>query len=399
MEQKEKLILREYVRRILAEDGDGGGWGGGFGGEGGLGGFGMGMGGYSFSEDAMYRTFVSGWVDLFKTVGSATKSMAVSTRQIIETTFEFVKSALIPFYHGKYAEIFKKHKQMQDQIRQEHAQTYASITNALASNDDFLVSAFMFDPARFFNTALQNPSAFVTTFSAINGPDALAKTLDILSGGKLGEILESVYSASEKMNKAALGKGGDKWENIKRKISRALQTTTAASVLDDKSSSKTESRMWRQFILVEDDKNNKNNRRKSGKEKTEISDETLEAMQAMLHPRVLKKILQGKEIQDMMRKQRNATEETLGALINEVEKLMKARSLENIESLTGKKVRPDGEIPPDVEKRIVQETQQGVRAMYQKMLKGELRHLLKSVPKDHGLARAYMKALETLERL
>lgn len=398
MGKKEKSVLREYVRCVLSEDGGGGGGDGGFAGDGfGFGGTGGGMGGgMSIGDDLIYKTFVKGWVDLFKTATSATKSMVGSARLVIKVAFDFVVDAVIPFYKARYQEHFENHRELQNQIRQEHAATYQSITQALASNDDFLVSAFMYDPSRFFDTTLSNPSAFVTAFSALNAPDAIGNTLEILSGGMFGEIMQKVYSS-----RGARDKGGNRsdWDSIVNKMKGVLGNTTIEKIFGQ--TSMPEARLYRgQRIIVEEEKRDVRAKKPEKKGK-EMSEEAMEVMRLMLNPQILQMVMQSKKVQEMMHDQREATDQTLGALVKDVQTIMKVSSIEDLETLTGKNFEvPNGaEIPAKAEQMIIQETQQSVKVMYSKMLKAELSHLLKTVPKENGLAQAYIKALKAIEQV
>ena len=395
MKKNSKIILVEYINHILREDGDGGGAGDGFGGFGGFGGYGdggFGMGGgMSVNDDVVYKTFVKGWVDLFKTATSATKSIAASSRMLVQIAFDFVVDAVIPFYKARYGEIFQKHQQMQNQIRQEYQSTYQSITQALASNDDFLVSAFMYDPSKFFKTTLSNPSAFVTTFSAINAPDAISNTLDVLSGGMFGEILEKVYKEKNTSKNSQ-----SDWNNIVHKFKNVLGSRTVEKIFN----SANESKIYRKFVIVEDEHSNK-----PEKKGEQISDDAMDVMRIMLNPKVLAYILQGKKVQDMVRAQRKITEETLSSIVGVVQNLMTIKTIEQLESIVGKHIEipneelAKGKISQNVQSKLIQETQTSVKSMYVKMLKTELSHLLKTVPKEHKLAQAYFKAIKTIEQL
>jgi len=384
MDNMDRSILREYVRSVIVEDGDGGGAGDGFGGWGGMGGYGGGMGGmgggFGIGDDVIYRTFVAGWVDLFKTATSATKSVLGSAYATARVVFDSIASSVIPFYRSRYKAIAEQHRETQEQIRNEHHAAYSSITSALVSNDDFLVSAFMFDPARFFKTALSNPSAFVTAVGVANAPDAIANTFDVLSGGgMLGRIIKRAHA--EKSD----------WESIQDKLKHVLGEKTLRGMFGESTGRRVNPS---QFIIVEEDAPRK--RDKEPEKGQNLEEDQLDVIKILLDPAVIDMVMQGREAEAMSRDMRKATEKFLKKIVETVEQSRQIRSLDDVQKITGKPIKGDEDLTPEVEERMVQETKKSIKKMYAEMLAAEAKHVAKVLDPDHDMVKAYKVALKAI---
>jgi hypothetical protein len=162
---KEKLrtLLREYIENvILTED---------YGGD-----YDLSIGGGGGGDST------SGWGQLF---GSMMNVFVVATGkfkemlQVIKTgfavSFEWVFSSMIPFLKPQYREIFEKHRFKLNDIKQKYASAYQASSKALGEGDAQLI---MF---------MANPTAYLTGPVLKKAPSAAIDTLDIMTGGKIGD--------------------------------------------------------------------------------------------------------------------------------------------------------------------------------------------------------------------
>lgn len=177
---RERWLLKEYVRAVISEEGEGG-WGygdlvGGMGG-GGVGGYGM--GGIVDSGD-LYKTFIKPFTDVVGVAAGKTKEMSQRTVTLLRTVMEAVFQTIVPFFKDKYAEIFKEEKQHLDRIKSEYSKVYQSTWDAFKDHD-VLCAAFMF-----------RPDLFLTTVLAREAPEAAIKLLSVLSGGLLDVALQKL---------------------------------------------------------------------------------------------------------------------------------------------------------------------------------------------------------------
>ena len=178
--------MREYVRVVLSEEGDGGGGFGGYGdyvGGMGIGGGGgaYGMGGIVDNED-LYKTFIKPFTDVVSVAAGKTKEMSQRTVTLLRTVIEAAFQTVVPFFKDRYAEIFKEEKQHLDRIKSEYSKVYQSTWDAFKDHD-VLCAAFMY-----------RPDLFLTAVLARSAPAAASKLLSVLSGGMLDVALQKLRS-------------------------------------------------------------------------------------------------------------------------------------------------------------------------------------------------------------
>jgi hypothetical protein len=368
-------LTRNHNYLLLEDDGgDGGdgGYGGGYGS-----GYGMGAG-VGIGDDLIYKTFIAGWVDLFKTAKGATKSLVTSAKEVIEISKEAIADTLIPGYKAKYEQIFDKYENKQQQINKEYESVYNSITRALASNDDFLVSAFMYDPSRFFNTALTNPSMFVTWFGAEQAPSALADLYSTITGGDIGKQIKSLFN-TDKLK--------DEWDDFVKELMNTIGKDKTQNLLGITQSNEAVLGKKIPILLEQDDE----------KKQEDKKDSNL-ILKVLLSPQLLNKVLSSKTLKSLSNDSREAIEETLSEVINVINELKNVNNIDELERVTGEKLEnvPD-ELDPNIEKLIIDQTINSVKSMYVKMLKSEADHLMKSLPKSHRLVQAYFKTINEIK--
>jgi hypothetical protein len=200
MESKEKFLLREYVRRLLREDGEGGGGGGAVGDGwdfsgmagpwGGGGGGGGGSGGEAYqAASELFAGFINTW----ETGKMAIKSIASSVGHVLKLSTRVVIQSVFPNAQNRYAELAMKEKQRQEKINHEYAAVYSKIIDEMRRNDDFQVSAFFFDPSKWFDTVIQNPTAYITVAFAKNAKPSFLGILNHFTGGHFEERLRNEH--------------------------------------------------------------------------------------------------------------------------------------------------------------------------------------------------------------
>jgi hypothetical protein len=198
MESKEKFLLREYVRRLLREDGEGGGggavgdgwdfsgmsgpWGGGNGGGG--------SGGEAYQAAA---ELFAGFINTWETGKMAVKSIASSIGHVLKLSTRVVIQSVFPNAQNRYAEIAMKEKQRQEKINHEYSAVYNKIIDEMRRNDDFQVSAFFFDPSKWFDTVIQNPTTYITVAFAKNAKPSFLGVLNHFTGGHFEERLRGEH--------------------------------------------------------------------------------------------------------------------------------------------------------------------------------------------------------------
>jgi hypothetical protein len=371
------LLIREYVKQILIEDDFGGGdagAGGAIGG--GLAGY-TGVGINIVSDDLITKTFISGWKDLFKTATAATKSLSASAIGTMKTALATVTDAIFPFYKAQYSNIFKQLHDTQDKIRKEHAPVYNSIKNALGENDDFLVSAALFSPDKFFATSIQNPSAFVTGVGIAKAPDAIAKMFDTLTGGgMLGKAIESQYA-------------GDKLPKVKKVLQKTLSKDTYGMLFGTgmgvpSDFSARELKQLVGFPLNEEEQANNQ----------------AMAMKILMNPQIIRQVLNSDELKKLSRQTQQVTQETLDKIVKVVQQVSQVHNLNDYSRIVGKhfEVKQE-ELPTEEQNKLLEAIKQNVKKMYVEALTVEKNHIIKVTSNDAPLAQAYEKAIRAIETL
>jgi hypothetical protein len=194
---KVEQILRAHIRKIIKEDGEGGGFGGDFGLSTGIGGaWGM---GYGIGKDL--GKFLDPFIDVAKTAVGKTKELSVKAQTLARVSIEALLVTLVPFCSDDYGKIFEKEKQDMERLKNEYGEVYQRTWDAF-KNEDFLCSAFFY-----------SPQSLLTTVAITQAPAATVKLLSILSGGRLDSLLDRIlakYPSGPKMpNVAAMSKERD----------------------------------------------------------------------------------------------------------------------------------------------------------------------------------------------
>lgn len=176
-------LLREYLREVLCEDGE-------------FGDIGMdnGPGGAHFaSGDQMYKIFVKPFTDVVKVAAGKTKEMSTRTQTVLNVAFQSVATTLVPVLKDTYAKTFAEEHASLEKIKSEYASVYGETWEAFQKSD-FLLAAFMYRPDLFLTGAFIKKS-----------PKVALKLASILSGGKLDNVISTLFSKNEALVREASG--------------------------------------------------------------------------------------------------------------------------------------------------------------------------------------------------
>lgn len=193
-----EALLREYVKSVLAEDDAGGNPA--YGGAGSIdasGPYGVSFG----SGNDLIDTFISPFVDLFKTSVGQAKEITRRAGTVLNVALQTVLTTLIPIYGYNYSDVFEKEKEDLKKIREQYKDVYARTDKALSSSDAGML-AFMASPALVLGYK----------FGKTVPPAAAKETKEMLSAitsGFSDKVLGKVKSSYEKAGKWAVGDAGD----------------------------------------------------------------------------------------------------------------------------------------------------------------------------------------------
>lgn len=279
-------LIREHVRKIIAEDGGDFGGFGGYGGWGDLSGGMRGGWGYGYGIGKDLGKFLDPFIDVFKTAVGSTKELSLKAQQLVSTAFVAATTIVVPALSDNYGEIFKQYKSELNKVKQEYKEVYQRTWDAF-KNDDFLVSAFFY-----------SPSSLLTSYAATQAPETTIKILSILSGGKLDSLL---------------GK-------IKDKLSSGVSMPKAPTRKSSVRGRDLFSYAWMEHVIREEAK----------------EDKRLEKVLA--NPKLVNAAVSGQYAQRMMQDTRKIVDATLSAAYEHVKNVASAKSIADIEKLLGQRL-------------------------------------------------------------
>lgn len=144
------------------------------------------FGAHFASEHQLYQAFIKPFVDIYDTAVGQTKELARRGLTLLATVFDAVKVTLVPVLKDRYEKIFEQEKEDLAKIRAEYASVYNSTWEAF-KDPDVMIPAFML-----------RPDLFVTAKFIKDSPKVAAKTLSVLTGGKIDKYLKG---SKEKVHK------------------------------------------------------------------------------------------------------------------------------------------------------------------------------------------------------
>lgn len=172
--KRDRDLLREYVKSVIAEDS--------------YGGFDVGAGadgpyGASFgSGKDLYNVFVKPFTDVVDTTVGKTKELSTRAQTLAKVSFEALATTIIPVLGDDYESIFANEKQELDKLRAQYKDIYDATWTAFKDND-VVSAAFLYAPA-----------AVITAKAAQQAPIQTVKLLNVLAGGKLDGFLKKVVN-------------------------------------------------------------------------------------------------------------------------------------------------------------------------------------------------------------
>jgi len=205
-------ILKEYIRSVIAEDGDGGGGGDG-GGLAGLSYGGSGSGGigkYGFGNKSHAIRLLKIFTDPFKILSSELQQIGANAKMLVGVFFESIMTTVIPFLESDYDKIFEQRDKSVKDIQSKYGDVYKEMWESF-KQEDLLVLSFMMDPGLFMAGR-----AFWKT------PEKAAAATKFISGGIGGNIIAAVTTAGHDVaafiagGKSSIAKSYKRFESVER---------------------------------------------------------------------------------------------------------------------------------------------------------------------------------------
>jgi len=350
-------LIREYVSEVLKED------------EAAMTGYDPGLatmydpyglggrGGAIGTKQDLFKTFVKPFTDVVQTAVGQSKEITRRVGTLLRTVFEAVATTLIPFLTDSYDEIFEKEKQDLQKINDKYKDVYAATDEALSG--DAAILAFM---------AFPGPA--LTSKSAELGTKTTENLLSVLTGGASEDYIDSLRSRAQNPFKKS-----------------SLRRKSPSNIFD--------SYERQQQVMLEDDKDEKSS--KEDKIDSIIKSEKFIS-------RVLQKSSRASEISAEARK---IYREALQSAYNQAEKVLKAKSIDDIEKAIGKKLKEAEalkKLKPEEKKAAEEKLLSGVRDSIKKFyidaLKKQTTAAVKGgIPKDHPYVKDYEKVIDKINSL
>jgi len=357
-------LLREYVRRIIAEEDYGGG---GYPGMGSMmaGNYAYGV---SFGDaDSLSKTFIAPFTDVFKTALGQTKELGQKVKTMAKVAFGTIVTTLIPGLGANYAQIFDEEKQQIEKIRSEYADVYKRTDDALGGGDAALL-AFM-----------ASPGLAIGAVVAKSTPAAAKGLLSAVTGGLSDDAIESVKSKAKGLERSALGDSGESSSGSKGK----------------KSGSRAPSSFFGETQLHEED---------PPKEENKVS--KLEKI--LKNKKFINRVLDNPETQQMQKTATAIYRGTLKQVYAEAEKILrKTNSIEEMEKLIKKKIPEIQKLktmnPEErkvAEEKMISGVRSSMKKFYIKNLKDQVQRVLDAgVPPEAQYVKDYRATIQKIESL
>lgn len=364
-----EALLREYVKTVLNEDDAGGNPAYGGGGD-----IGLGAGspyGVSFgSGQDLIDSFITPFVDVFKTAVGKTKEITRKASTVLWVALQTVLTTLIPIYGYNYSDVFDKEKQDIEKIRSKYKDVYDRTDKALASSDAGML-AFMANPAVVLGAK----------FAAVATPKAAEEAKDLLSaatGGFSDSAIDSVASAYKKAGRWAVGDAGE----------------IAPSKGPGK---KTPSAMFGEAQLHE----------KAGKKSPMTLSKVVRSKKFLNH------VFASPEAQAMQKQAQAIYKRTLKEVYDQAEELLKStKTVEGLEKAAKGKIKGDmkskvdevKKLPPEEKKKaeemLVKGVKKAMKEFYVKNLTDHVKKVMDAgIPADAQYVKDYKSVIQKIQSL
>lgn len=360
------VLLREYVRQVLNED-DAGGNPAMY--TGNLGMAGENPYGVSFgSEDALMKTFISPFTDVFKTAMGKTKEISRKARTLLTVAFGTIMTTLIPGLGANYAKVFEKEEEDINKIRSEYADVYKATDDAFGS--DAALLAFM-----------ASPGLVIGAKAAQLTPVITKNLLSAVTGGGSDELFDATKEKLKSAGKWMIGDDSGGGGGGSRRSGKSPSSVFGETQLHE-----------------EDDESGK----KKGKGGTYSTEKLLK------NKKFLAKALDNPEAQKMQKAATQIYRGTLQNLYAEAENVLKkAKTAEDLQKMMKTKIPELDKVktmPPEEKKKAEAQLIDGVRKsmkkFYVKNLKDQLQKVLDAgVPTEAQYVKDYKAMIQKIESL
>ena len=346
-------LLREYVMTLLKEEGD-------YGYSGDASSM-MGTMGYNEYGPSLKKIFIDPFLDVGKTATAAVAHMGVRTKSLLKIGTETVLTTFIPFMESNYKMIFDHEKKDLARIRDKYKDVFA--VNSKAFTKDVMLLSFMI-----------SPTAFISTKLISNSPDLAVHVLEVLSHGNdsLKQYVEDIKKRLQNIEKELK----DDIANY-RKVNpeRYVDTKVRGPYFTKK----------KRDLLQKAGINDSHDRGNAILQEAVSNAEQAKIdllSEVFADPRVKSMLEQSSMTKQMQNDAKQITAKISSAIYNEAQKVMSARSIEELERLTKKNFgvaqklqqAPENE-RQQLEEAMLMQVKAATKAFYVKQLTTEIQTL------------------------
>jgi hypothetical protein len=360
----EEKLLREYVKRVLAEDDDGfvsstdGGspygvsWG---------------------SGEDLYSTFVGPFVDVFKTAAGKSKEIGQRAKTLLFIAYKTVMTTLIPVYGYNYSDVFDKEKEKIDKIRGEYKEVYDRTESALKSGDAGML-AF-----------LASPALCTAALAAAKGPGVAKDVLSGMTGGLSDDLFNKIKEKAIEAGRWSLGEDDEdkkKRKREKRKDYQRKSPKDSSAALD----SIGESRLLEKKL-----------------DKSPLTPEKI-----LKSKNFINKSLHNPKVTEMQKVATETYRSSLDQVYTQAENLLKnAKTIDDLEKFAKKKI-PDaekirnlqGDEKVKAEKMLIDGIRKSMKDFYVKNLSDQVNRVIKAgIPEEAQYIKDYRATIQKIKAL
>lgn len=382
-------LLREYVRKTLNEEYDGGGGGSPYG---------IAYG----SPDEMMDTFIGPFTDVFKTAVGKTKEVTRKTKTLLNVSFRTLISSFFPFIGQDYKSVFDEEKADIEKIRSEYKDVYDRTDKALASNDAAML-AFM-----------ANPAVALSAWSVKQTPKVIKGTLSALTGGVSDDVYDNAVDAAKKADNWAMtdsssdnGYGSrkskhrreedeDESDELRKKMLRGEDPSKSQPKVSVRDAAMSVG-MGEGRLREEDEK-----KQKSGGGK-KVTPKVI-----LTNKKFIDKVLSSQKSKQIQKNATDTYRKTLKSVFSHAENVMKkVKTIEDLEKIAKKKVPEADQIrklPPEekarAEKTLIDGIRQSTKDFYIKNLTDHLDKVIKAgIPEESQYIKDYRQVIQKIKAL
>lgn len=365
-------LLREYVREVLREDGDGGYTAGDIM----MSDISMNPYGIHYgSGKDLYHVFVEPFTDIFKTAAGKSKEITRRALTVGKVAFETIATTIIPILRDDYKEIFDKEREALDKIKSEYAEVYNANWDAFR-DPDFVLAAFWYSPA-----------LVLTTKFVRKAPDAALDLVSVLSGGTLDDWVKKV--------KHTLHIGDDKHKEFEKRHGGSKSEFNGGDYYGggELGSSGVDMGYYGESVIRETDEAS--------------NDPHQKVMKILTSDKLKQKLSQSPVVRKMEQEGQKIVRHTLEGIFKQAQGVLNARSLQDLQNKTGAKLKGIEELSKvpqqeraQIEQKILQGTKGAMKEFYTKNLEGQVKQALDSgIPQDHPYVQDYQHVISKIKGL